>query len=145
MGDKNAEWESWSVTTKEVNRRWTEGSFTFKNKDTYYMMYSANHYAGPNYAVGYATSKHPLGPYAKANNNPVLERNNYKSGNVTGTGHNMVLSLEGGKKMYSVYHGRTTETGENRVVFMDEIRILEDGQLIVNGPTTTAVKHPFSN
>lgn len=143
IDDKNAEWESRSVTTKEVNRRWTEGSFTFKNEDTYYMMYSANHYAGPNYAVGYATSKHPLGPYTKANNNPVLERNNDKGGNVTGTGHNMVLFLGEEKKMYAVYHGRTKETGENRVVFMDEMKIMGDGRLIVNGPTTVPVPHPF--
>lgn len=145
IGDKNAEWESRSVTTMEVNRRWTEGSFTFKNNDTYYMMYSANHYAGPNYAVGYATSKHPLGPYTKANNNPVLERNNDKGGNVTGTGHNMVLFLGEEKKMFAVYHGRTKDTGENRVVFMDEMKILDDGRLIVDGPTTTTIKHPFSN
>ena len=143
MADKNAEWESRSVTTKEINRRWTEGSFTFKKNETYYMMYSANHYAGPNYAVGYATSKQPLGPYTKADNNPVLERNNNKGGNVTGTGHNMVLFLHGGKKMYAVYHGRTKDTGENRVVFMDEIKILKDGKLIVDGPTTTAISHPL--
>lgn len=134
--DKNAEWESRSVTSREINRRWTEGSFTFKRHGTYYMMYSANHYAGPNYAVGYATAEHPLGPYTKAENNPVLEKNIEKGGNVTGTGHNMVLFLDGGKKMVAVYHGRTKQTGENRVVFMDEMEILPDGKLVVNGPTT---------
>lgn len=69
MDDKQAEWESRSVTSKEVNRRWTEGSFIFKNADTYYMMYSANYFGGKNYAVGYATSKNPLGPFTKASNN----------------------------------------------------------------------------
>ena len=136
IGDKNAEWESRSVTTKEINRRWTEGSFTFKHDDTYYIMYSANHYAGPNYAVGYATAQHPLGPYSKADNNPVLEKNSTRGGDVTGTGHNMVLFLNEGEKMYAVYHGRTKQTGENRVVFMDEMKILKDGQLVVKGPTT---------
>ncbi|MCK7554746.1 hypothetical protein MKQ70_06910 [Chitinophaga sedimenti] len=57
MDDKQAEWESRSVTSKEVNRRWTEGSVIFKKADTYYMMYSANYFGGKNYAVGYATSK----------------------------------------------------------------------------------------
>lgn len=136
IADKNAEWESRSVTSKEINRRWTEGSYTFKHGGTYYIMYSANHYAGPNYAVGYATAEHPLGPYSKAENNPVLQKNVEKGGNVTGTGHNMVLFLEGGKKMYIVYHGRTKQTGENRVVFMDEMEILDDGKLMVYGPTT---------
>lgn len=143
MDDKNAEWESRSVTSKEINRRWTEGSFTFKHNGTYYMMYSANHYAGPNYAVGYATAEHPLGPYTKADNNPVLQKNVDKGGDVTGTGHNMVLFLDGGKTMYAVYHGRTKETDENRVVFMDKMQILEDGKLVVHGPTTSPQPRPL--
>lgn len=145
MDDKNAEWESRSVTSKEINRRWTEGSFTFEHNCTYYIMYSANHYAGPNYAVGYATAEHPLGPYTKAGNNPVLEKNVDKGGNVTGTGHNMVLFLDGGKKMYAVYHGRTQSTGDNRVVFMDEMEILDDGKLVVHGPTTLPQSNPLEN
>ncbi len=144
LDDKNAEWESRSVTSKETNRRWTEGSFTFKHNGTYYIMYSANHYAGPNYAVGYATAEHPLGPYTKAENNPVLEKNVEKGGNVTGTGHNMVLFFEGGKKMYAVYHGRTKQTGEKRVVFMDKMEILPDSKLIVHGPTTEPRRHPLT-
>ncbi|WP_149304353.1 glycoside hydrolase family 43 protein [Pareuzebyella sediminis] len=144
MDDKNAEWESRSVTSKEINRRWTEGSFTFKRNGTYYIMYSANHYAGPNYAVGYATAEDPLGPFTKAENNPVLEKNSDEGGKVTGTGHNMVLFLENGRKMYAVYHGRTTETGNNRVVFLDEMEILENGTLVVKGPTTTPVPHPLA-
>lgn len=145
MDDKNTEWESRSVTSKEINRRWTEGSFTFQHKGTYYIMYSANHYAGPNYAVGYAIAEHPLGPYTKAGNNPVLQKNVNKGGDVTGTGHNMVLFLNGGKKMYAVYHGRTKSTGDNRVVFMDEMEILDDGKLVVHGPTTLPQSHPLEN
>ncbi len=144
MDDKNAEWESRSVTSKEVNRRWTEGSFTFKHGDTYYIMYSANHFGGEHYAVGYATSKSPLGPYTKASNNPVLEKNTTKGGEVSGTGHNMVLFLKNPDKMLCVYHGRTKKTGENRVVFIDEMKILEDGTLTVEGPTTEAIKNPLS-
>ena len=134
MSDKQAEWESRSVTSHEVNRRWTEGSFIIKNKDTYYMMYSANFFGGKNYAVGYAVSKNPLGPFVKADNNPVLQKNTEKGGVVTGTGHNMVFSMDG--KMYCVYHGRTESTGRERVVFIDRIEILPDGKLTVYGPTT---------
>lgn len=135
MGDTQAEWESRSVTSKEVNRRWTEGSFTFKHGDTYYMMYSANHFAGENYAVGYATAEHPLGPYVKASNNPVLEKNTGNGGEVSGTGHNSVVFLPDGR-MLCVYHGRTEKTGAERVVFIDEMAIGNDGVLTVNGPTT---------
>jgi beta-xylosidase len=65
LNDKQSEWESRSVTSGEVNRRWTEGPFTFRKGDTYYMMYSANYYKGKNYAVGYATAKSPLGPFVR--------------------------------------------------------------------------------
>ena len=137
MKDKQAEWESRSVTSKEVNRRWTEGSVIFKKDNTYYMMYSANYFGGKNYAVGYATAKSPLGPFTKADNNPVLEKNIERGGKVTGTGHNSVTYSPDGKEMFCVYHGRTATTGDRRVVFIDRMRILPSGKLVVDGPTTT--------
>jgi beta-xylosidase len=136
MNDKQAEWESRSVTSKEVNRRWTEGSVTFRKGNTYYIMYSANYFGGKNYAVGYATSKSPLGPFKKANNNPVLSKDVDKGGIVTGTGHNSITYSPDGKEMFCVYHGRTTATGDDRVVFVDRMKILKDGRLVVEGPTT---------
>lgn len=137
MDDEQAEWESRSVTSGEVNRRWTEGSYIFKKNDVYYMMYSANFYGGEHYAVGYATSEHPLGPFTKAHNNPVLEKNTEQGGIVTGTGHNSVTWSPDGKKMLCVYHGYTSETGENRVVFIDRMEVLDDGTLVIHGPTTS--------
>jgi beta-xylosidase len=142
MDDKQAEWESRSVTSKEVNRRWTEGSCIFKKGDTYYMMYSANYFGGKNYAVGYATSKSPLGPFTKAANNPVLQKNTEQGGMVTGTGHNSVTYSPNGKEMFCVYHARTLATGEERVVFIDRMKILKDGTLVVEGPTTTSQTAP---
>ena len=136
MDDQKAEWESRSVTSGEVNRRWTEGSYIIKNKDTYYMMYSANYFGGKNYAVGYATSDSPLGPFKKADNNPVLQKNVEQGGVVTGTGHNSVTLAPDGKTMLCVYHGRTSKTGDERVVFIDPMEITEEGKLIVHGPTT---------
>lgn len=144
MTDKNAEWESRSITSKNVNRRWTEGSYTFKRNDTYYIMYSANHYAGENYAVGYATSNSPLGPFVKSDSNPILEKNSDKGGQVTGTGHNSVLFLKNPDKMYCVYHGRTKKTGQKRVVFIDEMKIDEHGNLSVLGPTTESQPFPLT-
>ncbi len=135
MNDKQAEWESRSVTSREINRRWTEGSFIFKKENVYYMMYSANYFGGQNYAVGYATSKDPLGPFTKAENNPVLQKNVEQGGKVTGTGHNMVLCLPDGE-LLCVYHGRTQDTGDRRMVFIDKMEIDEKGSLLVNGPTT---------
>lgn len=136
LDDVQAEWESRSVTSHEVNRRWTEGSFTFKYDGTYYMMYSANFFGGKNYAVGYATASSPLGPYTKADNNPVLEKNVEQGGVVTGTGHNSIVWSKDGRQMYCVYHGRTQQTGDDRVVFIDRMEIEPSGRLVVHGPTT---------
>ena len=67
---------------------------------------------------------------------PVLEKNVEKGGIVTGTGHNSVTWSKDGKQMYCVYHGRTQKTGDERVVFIDKMRIDENGLLVVEGPTT---------
>ena len=141
LSDKQAEWESRSVTSREVNRRWTEGSVIFKKDDTYYIMYSANHFGGQHYAVGYATGKSPLGPFTKAANNPVLQKNTGKGGSVTGTGHNSIAYSPDGKEMFCVYHGRTSKTGDERVVFIDRMQV-KNGKIYVAGPTTTPQKLP---
>ena len=141
MDDPQTGWESRSVTSGEVNRRWTEGSFILPHDGRYYMMYSANFYGGQYYAVGYAVSDSPLGPFVKAAGNPVLEKNTDRGGEVTGTGHNMVLTLGNGD-MYCVYHGRTSATGDKRVVFIDPMEITSDGRLVVHGPTTTSQPAP---
>ncbi len=139
--DRQAEWESRSVTSGEVNRRWTEGSVTFKKDGTYYIMYSANHFGGAHYAIGYATGSTPLGPYTKAADNPVLEKNTGRGGTVTGTGHNSIAYSPDGKEMFCVYHGRTAQTGQQRLVFIDRMKV-SDGRITVFGPTTTPQKLP---
>ncbi|RYU91004.1 glycoside hydrolase [Mucilaginibacter terrigena] len=143
LSDSQSEWESRSVLSGEVNRRWTEGSTTFKHNGIYYIMYSANFYGGENYAVGYATSKSPLGPYQKATNNPVLQKNTPKGGEVTGTGHNSIIYSADGQSMYCVYHGRTKASGDERVVFIDRMTINNQGVLQLAGPTTTNQPYPL--
>lgn len=141
LSDKQAEWESRSVTAREVNRRWTEGSVTFKKDTTYYIMYSANYFGGRNYAIGYATSNSPLGPYKKAVNNPVLQKNSDQGGSVTGTGHNSIAYSPDGKEMFCVYHARTDKTGDARVVCIDRMQV-KNGIITIFGPTTTPQKRP---
>lgn len=134
INDRQAEWESRSVTSGEVNRRWTEGSYIFKDGDTYYIMYSANSFEGKHYAVGYATSKDPLGPFEKAANNPVLQENTSAGGEVMGTGHNMVILMPDSTRL-CVYHGRMKADPGKRKVFVDKLTI-KGGKLTVEGPTT---------
>ncbi|WP_461100380.1 glycoside hydrolase family 43 protein [Spirosoma koreense] len=141
LSDKQAEWESRSVMAREVNRRWTEGSVTFKKDNIYYIMYSANHFGGQYYAIGYATARSPLGPYQKAANNPVLQKNTDRGGSVSGTGHNSVTYSPDGREMFCVYHGRTAKTGDERVVFIDRMQV-DKGRIKILGPTTTPQKLP---
>ena len=136
LSDPQAEWESRSVTSREAPRRWTEGSYIFKHGDKYYIMYSANAFFGGNYAVGYATSDSPLGPFVKSADNPILKENRSEGGNVIGTGHNMALKMPDGN-YYTVYHGRTTDNPEERVVLIDKMEIDAEGNLHIDGPTTT--------
>ena len=77
------------------------------------MTYSANCFAGPDYAVGYATAESPLGPFVKAAENPILER----GGEVTGTGHSCLFRTRQGQLLIC-YHGRTAATGQDRVAFL---------------------------
>ena len=139
MSDAQAEWESRSVTSGAVNRRWTEGSFIIKKDGLYYMMYSANFFGGEDYAVGYAVSDSPLGPFRKSEDNPVLEKDTPEGGTVSGVGHNSITWSKDGKRMFCVYHGRTAATGNDRVVFIDPMEI-ENGHLSVDGPGSEPLK-----
>jgi hypothetical protein len=65
----------------------------------------------------------------------VLQKNTATGGIVTGTGHNSVTYAPDGKTMLCVYHGRTSKTGDERVVFIDKMKV-KDGVLTVEGPTT---------
>lgn len=75
--------ESWENTAK-ANWPVAEGPSIIKHKKLYYLFYSANDFRNPDYAVGYATSNHPLGPWVKHPGNPVL--NKYSIGH-NGPGH----------------------------------------------------------
>lgn len=65
-------WENTQSTEWPVS----EGPTVFKNGATYYLMYSANDFRNPDYAVGYATATHPLGPWIKYEGNPIVSMQN---------------------------------------------------------------------
>lgn len=134
LSDVQSEWESRSATSGEANRRWTEGSYIFEKDGTYYIMYSANFFGGGHYAVGYATADNPLGPFKKAENNPILQENITRGGKVMGTGHNMALMMPD-SALYTVYHGRMQDNPDARVVFIDKLEFTPDGALTTAGPT----------
>ena len=65
------QWEN----TQNVNWPVAEGPTVLKKGGLYYLIYSANDFRNPEYAVGYATSTSPLGPWKKSTTNPIISRN----------------------------------------------------------------------
>jgi beta-xylosidase len=103
--------------------------------DTYYLFYSANNYAGPAYAVGYATASTVLGPYTKASENPILATSD--DAPAAGPGHQSIVEGPGGD-LWLAYHAWDEqaigyEVGGVRTMWLDEL-ILEDGMARVEGP-----------
>ncbi|HEY0670273.1 MAG TPA: glycoside hydrolase family 43 protein [Sphingobacteriaceae bacterium] len=94
---ENTENDKWSVT---------EGPTVIKEKDTYYMVYSANHFRSKDYAVGYATSKSPYGPWKKSEEGPIISRNNVGK---NGIGHGDLIKDAKGKWKY-VLHTHYSDT-----------------------------------
>lgn len=121
------DWENWSIGT---GRRWNEGSFLFKHNRVYYLMFSANHYADKEYAIGYATSAAPLGPYRKYKNNPILMHDYPR---FSGPGHNCMVRSIDEREWLIVYHAHTDpmKGGEDRQVYINRITISMEGNLTI--------------
>ncbi|WP_082687074.1 glycoside hydrolase family 43 protein [Bacillus sp. FJAT-27445] len=119
--------------------QWNEGPFVLKHKGKYYLMYSSNFYASPDYSVGYAVSDSPMGPFKKAEENPILKKD-LKHG-ISGPGHNSVTVGLDGKTLYAVYHTHTDPDAPSgdRQMNMDRL-YFEDGKLKIDGPTNTEQK-----
>lgn len=119
--------------------QWNEGPFVIKHEDRYYLMYSANFFAGPNYAVGYAVSDNPMGPFEKSDTNPILTSDLSKG--ISGPGHNSVTKGLDDETLYIVYHIHTDPNNPsgNRRPAIDRL-YFEDGELKVDGPTTDDVQ-----
>ena len=77
--------EPWELVLPKV----VEGPSVFKQNGVYYLIYSANGYTSQDYAVGFATSDSPFGPWKKYEGNPVL----HKCDGLVGVGHGALLSI----------------------------------------------------
>lgn len=89
-------WEN----TQNVSWPVTEGPTVLKHNDLYYMIYSANDFRNPDYAVGYATAKSPLGPWEKATESPIISK---KDVGINGVGHGDVFCDKNGKMKYVLH------------------------------------------
>lgn len=117
----------------------TEGPFMVKHNGKYYLTYSANHFRCPGYAVGYAVSDNPLGPFRKYEGNPILS----KTATVQGTGHHSFTKSKDGKNLICVYHTHHSLTQIHpRMTCVDPAEFVPDPNggddiLVIHGPTDT--------
>lgn len=135
--------QEWEKVNWDKNRC-NEGVFVFKNEDTYYMTYSANDTGYEHYGVGVATAKHPLGPWTKNEDNPLMTTNLEEG--ISSPGHSSMAISPNGEEMYIVYHRHADPHGErpswDRVVCIDKVWIDKSGKLCVNGPSSTPQEYP---
>ena len=83
-----------------------EGPTVIKLDGVYYLFYSANDYQSIDYAVGYATSTSPMGPWTKNENSPIIHRSIVGE---NGSGHGDIFTDNAGNYYY-VYHVHASKT-----------------------------------
>lgn len=116
----------------------TEGPWMLKRGGVYYLMYSGSGADGPDYAIGYATSKSPLGPFEKHPGNPIAHRGN----GVFGPGHHCVIAGPD-ERLWMVYHQQNSEkTGWERFLALDPLWFDKDG--VIHTRTTRGTEEPLS-
>ncbi|MGM9477240.1 glycoside hydrolase family 43 protein [Pedobacter sp. GSP4] len=91
--------ENWENTAK-TDWPVTEGPTVLKKDNLYYLFYSVNDFRNPDYAVGYATSSSPFGPWVKYKVNPIISKALIKQ---NGTGHGDFFTDKKGQLQY-VFH-----------------------------------------
>jgi xylan 1,4-beta-xylosidase len=96
--------EQWENT---ANALWpvAEGPSVLKYRNVYYLFYTANDFRNPDYAVGYATSSSPSGPWTKHPGNPILNKQMIGD---NGPGHGDFFRDK--KQMLYVFHTHNSDT-----------------------------------
>ena len=124
-----SEWET-------RNGHVTEGPWMIKKEGRYYLLYSGSGANTPDYAVGYATATSPLGPFSRAEHNPIAHR----SEGLFGPGHGCAIR-DGAGQWWHVYHQkRTARRKWDRFICLDPLHFDEQGRL--HGPATQDTSQP---
>jgi beta-xylosidase len=100
---------------------------------TYYLFYSANDYANDQYAAGYATATSMFGPYADADENPILSTPDDEANRAFGPGGQAIVTGPDGE-LWILYHAWDRRFTQ-RSMWLDRL-VWEDGRPVVEGPTS---------
>lgn len=111
---ENTQSDKWSVI---------EGPTVIKNHGMYYLIYSANHFKYADYAVGYATSKSPLGPWTKFEGNPVVHKSITGQ---NGSGHGDIFKGRNNEWLYVFHTHNSAEKIAPRKAAIIEMEFVKD-------------------
>ena len=112
-----------------------EGPFVLKHKGLYYLTYSCNHTRCIDYAVGYAVSNSPVGPFKRYEGNPIMKRR----GSLIGVGHHSFFSAKDGTLMCAYHcHNVNSDYFKPRMSCINTAEFVKDesgiDKLVINGP-----------
>ena len=103
------------------NHSTVEGPFLIKHGSLYYLFYSGNDWNGA-YAMGYATSRSPLGPFTKCRCNPIL----HGTKSILGPGGGSIVTGPDGRD-WLAFHAWDNggaegyDAGASRTMFLEPI------------------------
>ena len=127
------------VPTQEWERRTApiaEGPWMLKHRGRYYLMYSGSGADAADYAIGYATSESPLGPFTRYPGNPIAHRGE----GVFGPGHHCVVEGPNGG-LWMVYHQQNSaRPGWRRFLAIDPLWFDQEG--VLHARTTRGTDQP---
>lgn len=115
------------TTFKEITpENFVEGSYMIKRNGIYYFMWSEGGWGSADYAVSYAMSDNPLGPFERVAK--ILQQDDAVA---RSSGHNGVIHVPGTDIYYITYHRRPlSETArDHRVACYDRMYFNEDGTI----------------
>jgi beta-xylosidase len=129
VGEASQEWEKVNYATNRCN----EGVFILKYDGNYYMTYSANHTSYSHYGIGTARAKHPLGPWIKDRDNPILFTD--EKLRVSSPGHCSIVESIDGKELFIVYHAHrdfdAPKPTDDRIAYIGKLYFNKNGDLRV--------------
>ncbi len=124
--------ERWEMKQRKI----TEAPWMLKHDGVYYLLYSGGGPDTEDYAIGYASSKSPTGPFSKYPGNPIVK----KGDGVFGPGPCAVIRTPDGK-LWMVYHQkRFGQQGWDRIICIDALWFDDKG--VLHGKATRSVRQP---